>query len=243
MTTLTLTPLIHSFEGEPLLSFSWGGMPCWVARHIGARLGYGDGGKRLPTKIVKEWANEFIYDIDYAVLEGEQLAEFHRGLDAAGVDRIGRGSLCVLFETGIHLVLAKTELPIGRRLRRFLVDHVLPQIARTGRYEASASRVTTEGLLAKKPMVQSLAVRREARLLLQARVRARYVDLCDRRLRVTTLHYMLDALGGLIETEARIAVEVIAAEIATGLRIAGIVAPGPDAPPAANAAINTPVAS
>ena len=44
----------------------------------------------------------------------------------------------MLFESGLHLVLAKTDQPIGRRLRRFLVDEVLPQIARTGAFQPDA---------------------------------------------------------------------------------------------------------
>ena len=41
---------------------------------------------------------------------------------------------------GLHLVLAKTNLPIGKRLRRFLVDEVLPQLVRTGRYAPEAGQ-------------------------------------------------------------------------------------------------------
>ena len=234
---LPLSTHLHDFEGQPLVTLTWDGRPCWVARQIAARIGYGHDGKRLPNKILGDWSGEFIPGHDYALLQGAELQSFHAAVAEAGVSTrgLGRGSLLVLFESGIHLVLAKTDLPVGKRLRRFLVDEVLPQIARTGRYppEAAAPAPTAEAsvlmLFPALAPTPSPAQRREARLSLQARTRARWVDLCDRRLRAGALHRLVDALGDQLDAGARTAIEVVAAEIATGLDLAEIVLPDPGA--------------
>lgn len=170
---LPLTTHAHDFEGAPLLTFILDDRPCWVARHIGARLGYSHGGKRLPNKILGDWAEEFIEGHDYRLLEGAELAAFRASLGK--VDGVpGRGSLLVLFEPGLYLVLAKTELPVGKRLRRFLVDEVLPALARTGTYTVESPE--PEEAPAEAPAL-SLPERREARLLLQAQVRDAWVSI------------------------------------------------------------------
>lgn len=236
---LPLSTHLHEFEGQPLVTLTWEGRPCWVARHIGARLGYSHEGKRLPNKVLGEWADEFIPGHDYALLQGEDLATFHAAVAAAGMPSagLGRGSLLVLFESGLHLVLAKTNLPIGKRLRRFLADEVLPQLARTGRYapEEAPRQPTPEAALRVllvlpdlKPRTPSLSARREARLALQARTRARWVDVCDRRLQVNTLHRLVDQLGEQLDDATRAALEIIAAEVATGLDLVALIAPDPD---------------
>lgn len=238
----TPIPFVHDFEGEPLVTFAWQGRPCWIARHIGARLGYSHEGKRLPNKILGDWADEFLSGHDFVVLTGEDLAAFNAGVAHAQLDgRVGRGSLCLVFEPGLHLVLAKTDLPIGKRLRRFLVDHVLPQIARTGRYTPEAEVKPTppeevERVLMLFPEMKarvsrSLPDRREARLAEQARTRAAWVGLCDRRLRVVTLHRMVDTIGDWLDADTKAALEVLAAEIATGLPLMDLLGDESDVPP------------
>src|SRR5690606_27265982 len=129
----------------------------------------------------------------------------------------------------------KTSKPLGKVLRRFLVDEVLPQLARTGRYAPDAERSPTldvEHVLMLfpefKPRKPALHVRREERLVLQARTRARWVDVCDRRLQVYALHRMVDALGDELTSSARAAVEILAAEIATGLQVRDLLEPEPN---------------
>ena len=350
-----VSPLLLRFEGKPLLTLNWEGKPCWVARHIAACIGYGQAGKRLPNKILHEWADEFLPGNDYVLLEGAALEVLHELVAEAGLPTagLGRGSLLLLFESGLHLVLAKTSQPIGRRLRRFLADQVLPQLARTGAYqperaeghgqaEARASRtappargpstsaqdgvheVDPEGPTLRGPRTWQLhprgpaggrlapsgaplrdpadppphraagvadhaelpprgapgragafadpsaeseglddesidpriglddgplpdphlwavrqlalglgleslrpttAERREDRLLLQARTRARWVDHCDRRMRGAAIARLIDALGPILSGASRSLLEVMAAEEATGVELADLVLP------------------
>lgn len=234
-------PLLQTrFAGRPLNVLSIDGRPAWIARELGAALGYSQVGKRLVSRIRGEWSEEFIPGHDYAFLSGANLAAV-KDVVAADVISPATPSLLVLFEPGLHLALVKTSKPAGRMLRRFIVDEVLPALARTGSYspeeseeeEEEASRPSAlQGVLlllaARQRRQPPLHVQREERMALQARNRAGWVDLCDRRLKVSTLHRMVDAVGAELPDAARAAVEILAAEIATGLPLGGLVSPGPE---------------
>jgi prophage antirepressor-like protein len=233
-TFLTLT---RPFEGKPFTTLTWRNRPAWVARHVGQVLGYSGEGKRLTNKILGDWNPEFQDGRDYAFLEGDELAAF-RAMTADGPEPVSahaRNGLLVLFESGLNLVLLKTRSPIGVRLRRFLADEVLPQLARRGYYVPTTDPDDALGAVDSRhddawtpppgPTIivtatrPSMAERREDRLLLQARTRAAYVDLCDRRFRVAALHRVSDTLRDVLDPGAMIALEVVAGEIATGLSI------------------------
>lgn len=228
-------PLLQArFDGRPLNVLSVDGRPAWIARELGAAIGYQHAGKRLVNRIREEWAPEFIAGHDHAFVSGADLAQL-KGLVQPDVIDPRTANLLVLFEPGVFLVLAKTSKPIGRKLRRFLVDEVMPQLARTGRFSPQEEPLPTpddvERVLVLFPELARRApplhVRREERLALQARTRARWVDVCDRRLQVFTLHRMVDALGDALTDGNRAAVELLAAEIATGLRVRDLLDPQP----------------
>lgn len=235
--TLRQTMFLHDFEGDALVTYTWQGRPCWSARQIGARLGYSHEGKRLPNRILGEWGDEFVPGHDYALLVGDDLSAFNAQILASGLGHgpIGRNKLCLLFEPGLLLVLAKTHLPVGRRLRRFLVDEVLPQIARTGAYQPQTVTPPSHVLML-FPDLQprpSLSDRRESRLGEQVRVRERWIDYCERRLAVFALHRLADELSDVLDANTRRAIEVLAAERATGLPIAELLIDGGEEPPPA----------
>lgn len=237
---MPLHTFVHSFEGRPLVTLTHDGRPCWVARHIGARLGYSHGGKRLPNKILGEWADEFIEDVDYAFLTGDDLSALRAVSGIETVPHHARRGLLILFESGLHLVLVKTRSPLGRLLRRFLVDQVLPQIARTGRFDPFAGAAdpsddepppaASAGLdFGEEPVeepalppVVTLAERREARMLLQATVRERWVDLCDRRLRVAALYRLVEVLGPRLSGDERAVMELLAAQVGSRLPLVAL---------------------
>ncbi len=215
-----MNPLIRldsDFEGKPLTTLTCKGRPSWVARQVGAALGYANAGKRLANKIAGDWADEFIEGHDYLVLRGEDLAAFKelaKDSPVAVSSRVNRG-LLILFETGLHLVLAKTSKPVGKRLRRFLVDEVMPQLLRDGRYDPGR-RVEGDGFVqvevtSTTTLVADPRMERERRL-------ARKLELDDRRFRTRSLQETLDTLSGLgqIDDDVRAAYEVSACEIALG---------------------------
>ncbi len=212
-----LATYINDFEGEPLATVTYKEHLCWVCRQIGRRLGYADG--RLVTLIRREWASEFVEGRDYIILRGDDLAALKAMLGLATSDVPSRTPrLMLLLEPGLHLVLAKTDKPIGQRLRRFLADRVLPQLVRDGCFAPEREVVEGQIVVVAGPPVPSRApaVVREARLDRQAAIRSRWVDLCDRRLQANALLRLTENLGDRIDGDTRAALEVSAAEIATG---------------------------
>ena len=126
--TIGISKITNQFEGKSITTLEYDGRPCWVAREIGAAMGYVDDGKRLVTRIRGEWSSELIVGKDYKLVQGKELAEFRaffKGTDSVPL-KSNRGFI-LLFESGIHLACLKTNKPIGRRLRRFIVDEVLPR--------------------------------------------------------------------------------------------------------------------
>ena len=215
----TLIQLTSDFEGKTLTTLTYKGRPAWVARQIGVALGYANHGKRLVNRITGEWSEEFIRDRDYAVLTGEELAAF-KAMAAGGPvpvsSRTNRG-LLILFESGLHLVLAKTSKPVGRRLRRFLVDEVLPQIARDGRYDPDRKVSGDQVVVVGVDVGVSTSVLLDPREQRERRLAAK-LELEDRKFRAATLQRAvgtLHALGHIDET-LRAAYEVSACEIALG---------------------------
>lgn len=215
----SLATFIHDFEGQPLATLTYKGQPAWIARQIGRRLDYADNGKRLVTLVRREWGSEFVEGRDYVMLSGDDLAALKGMLGLGAQDVPSRApSLMLLLEPGLHLVLVKTDKPIGQRLRQFLSLRVLPQLVRDGRY--APERAVVEGRIVVVASAYanegSPATAREARLSRQAAIRARWVDLLDRRLRANALLRLTEALGDRIDGDTQAALEVSAAEIATG---------------------------
>lgn len=246
-----VTSRLDEYDGVPLLSLTWRGRPCWIARYIGRVLGYGNNGKRLPTKILGEWRREFYPDVDFDLLEGEELKAFQAELIKLGGPRVGQGRLLILFETGMWIALSKSEGQIGLDLRRFLAEQVLPKLAReSGAWRSDAPPPASPPPTASpaapladvlslfpmfEPRIPSLADRREERLADAVRVRERWVEYCDLRLRVFSLVRLADELGRTMDPDARTELEVMIAEMATGLPLLHLFEAPEDPPPPAAA--------
>ncbi|WP_437948702.1 hypothetical protein WME98_50125 [Sorangium sp. So ce296] len=119
------------FEGHELTTYVFRGRVCVIAAQVGKILDYADDGKKLVDVIRDKWGDEFIAGHDFEVLEGDAL----RGFKAAAGDTLpgwvsSTARLMVLYESGFDLVFTKTEKPAGRRLRRLLVDEVIPRLRR-----------------------------------------------------------------------------------------------------------------
>jgi prophage antirepressor-like protein len=201
----------NHFEGYEITTLTYRGKPAWIAREIGEAIGYSNGGKRLATKITGEWAGEFIDGYDHVLLAGKELADFKavfEGTDSVPL-KSNRGAI-LLFESGLYLVITKTNKPAGKRLRRFLAKQVLPQIARDGRY--FPERQVKDGQIGNRNgSVVDPRIAREERL-------ARRLEFEDRKTQTKALKDLVKALreSGNYEENVLIAYEVAAAEAATG---------------------------
>lgn len=152
-----LVTLVREFDGRPVTTFLYRGRPAWVAREVGAALEYADDGKALVAMLTREWADEMKEGSDFVRVDGAELSDLKAllgvGVDGTPTPESESGpisyfspSALVLFEPGLHLALLKTNKPAGKRLRRLLVDEVLPQLARDGRFDP-ARQVDDQGVL------------------------------------------------------------------------------------------------
>lgn len=206
------------FEGRKLTTLELDGRRAWLAREVGEAIGYAQRGKRFATKITGEWSKELQAGRDYQVLTGKELAEFKERLfkGTGAVPLGGNRGLLVLFESGLHLALVKTTKSAGVRLRRFLAEQVLPQLARTGRYEPEAAQ-------------PGLAHQREQRLQQKVDLEARRVEVLERQAAAEALREAVRALYrlGSIDTHTLAAYEVRAAELVTGRDLTPLRPAGP----------------
>lgn len=202
-----LVPRNFDFERSKLTVIRYLGRPAFVARHVGVALGYSHNGKRFASKLTADWADEFIEGTDFAYVTGDALAALKElGERTETVPSKANRGLMVLFESGLHLALAKTHMPAGRRLRRFLVDDVLPQIARDGRY-APDRRVVDGQLVARVELAN--AAERERRLAEQHALKLRRFRVDNLRRTVRMLHTL-----GKIDADVLATYEVLIAEMA-----------------------------
>lgn len=201
----SLQQICSQFEDHTITTLTYQGRPVWIAREIGVVCGYTQGGKRLATLISTEWADEYIEGIDYLLVTGSELAGLSELL-SKGTQHVpfeNRRGLLLLLEPGLYLALVKTRKPIGKRLRRFLVEHVLPQLARDGRYLPEHTAMTES-----EPV--------EPKLL-----DVRRVELEERQFQVSELRTTLANLEqlGCISPEVQAAIQVCTAEVALGTEL------------------------
>ena len=215
--------LTAQFEGHALTTITWNGQPAWIASEVGRALGYTQQGTRLVTAITRDWSEEFIYGHDYLIITGDDLADLKELLEPVADSVPGRtAQLALLLEPGLHLALTKTNKPAGRKLRRFLVDEVLPSIVRGQQaedtYEPDPELVDTPPILVTPRPAPVLAWEHPDPRILRERRLARQVDLNDRKLRSRALRdagLLLHTLGDIDDVElARC--ELAAARIALG---------------------------
>ncbi|MCK6529683.1 hypothetical protein L6R50_19730 [Myxococcota bacterium] len=235
-------PIAHTtteFEGHALVTLVHDGRPCWIARQVGEAIGYALGGRRLVNLIRGEWSAEFEEGKDYDLLTGKALLAV-RALpvnDTGCVSLKSNFGLMVLYESGVHLVATKTRRPAGVRLRRFLADEVLPQLARDGHYSPGrtvrAGRIVARDEAATTPA----PVRQDEDELERLREEraGRELVLQERVFQVGALRQALHAVreAGDVAPAILAAYEVFAAEIALGTSLPDLrpsVPPGWESP-------------
>jgi prophage antirepressor-like protein len=188
--------LTFEFEGYALTQLEVAGRPAWIVREVETALGYTKPGRLVET-LRTRWADELIDGEDYAILEGQALKDAKELIPTLG-NRFAP-SLMVLFEPGLHLVLLKTRMPAGRRMRRFLVTEVLPKLVRgetldtlrERREERLAER--QEAQLAKWSFEQRVAKAEAIRRAVEARQDAGEIDSLEV---AAWMVYLAELVGG-----------------------------------------------
>lgn len=140
-----------SEDVKPLTILRYKDRPVFIAKEVGERLGYAEGA--LPDLIRREWSEDLLESQDYVTLRGEELAEFKELSNDTVYSTVSpdpmlfkTARLTLLFETGINAITLLSKKPEARKLRRYLIEEVLPQLHRTGAY-TPALKVTPQGEL------------------------------------------------------------------------------------------------
>ncbi len=231
---LPLLSFLHPFGDRPLQTLIRGRRPFWVARHLGRHLDTPPGAPPLPHRMLAEWGDAFAHGHDFALVQGGELRELRAAMSAAGLP-VGtgeRGLVLVVYETGLALALDRLGTDAARDLRRFLIDVVLPDVHR------NAPRITISAMAAARP-----AGGHRSRIAPPSRRRpgpavplslrstlARCVDLEDRRFQVDALRRVAEKHGDHLDPGASLALDLVCAEVATGLNLLPLFRPEDDEP-------------
>lgn len=119
------------FEGQRLTKVHMEGRPYWVAREVGAALGYAGEGRNLVDLVTREWCTEFVEGKHFAVLRGKSLKDFKQ---LAGLSGSNTPSIMLLTREGVNLAGIKGDKEKSARLRAFIAEDVLTQIEEHGNY-------------------------------------------------------------------------------------------------------------
>lgn len=136
----TDNPLVRlkaTFEGQEIDVIWLRERPHWLARQVGAALGYAEGGRRFADKMTTDWSDEIAEGDDRILLTGEDLA----ALKALRPDLVDprTPSLLLLTQSGVFAAVMLSRQPLAATFRRWLSREVLPQLAETGTYQLQAS--------------------------------------------------------------------------------------------------------
>jgi len=131
----TLTRIIE-FEGKTITAVYFRDRWVWPAAQVGEVV-Y-ERGRKIVDQIRGGWSGEFEEGTDFLMLANAELAEFQalrNDYTSECSHSRGRGGarfLMVLTAGGIDKALLLSLTEKGRKLRKLLADHVLPQLRATG---------------------------------------------------------------------------------------------------------------
>jgi len=165
----TIDTAVFPQARAPIATVSFDGRPWWIARQVGAALGY----KRpsdFPKLILNRWADRMKPTIHYLLLEGDVLRAFKEAVGKAENSPLGdrqspgglfggrASSLLLLTEAGLYRSILYSKSSVGDALMDFLTLEVLPMIRRCGVYLPSdhplrpvVSRLAGAGFFAPTP--------------------------------------------------------------------------------------------
>lgn len=141
-----------SFSGTSLAVVMRSGEPFWFARQLADVLEYGRGD--AIHKLISDAPDVFVDGEDIITVVGDELREL-KGLDVATTSSGGHKipsnapSVTLLSESGVFMVLLKSNQPKALSFARWLTREVLPQIRKTGSYGSSSAHEDHERRLSR----------------------------------------------------------------------------------------------
>lgn len=243
MTRIAIIEL--DYEGSPLDTLVLpGNRLAWPMHHLGRALGFGPSGRGLLPKVRHEWSDDFLPDLDYTVLRGDEIdaikqwQDTERPMVPANAQR-----LSVMLGTGLRQLLHRCDpeqaKDLGRFLQRqFATSRGLPELdldeigapLAPALHTSPLSRATSSSALKNAiDKIQRLStkakrsgvVSRDQRLMHQNRTRMAEHQLEDRRFQVGMIRQLIEVMDdrAWLDSETRLALEFEACAIATGNRV------------------------
>lgn len=133
----------REFHEQPVVQMTFRGRRCWLLSSIEKAMEYAEGA--LGGLMRDEWSSEFRVGHHFDIVQGVDLQALRANL-AAGSNLVANAigpktrTITVLYTEGVDLAALKTEKPVGRAVRAFLVDNVMQPLRETGRVD-----LTTQG--------------------------------------------------------------------------------------------------
>lgn len=138
-----LTDIVtREFHSLPIVELSFNSRQCWLLSSIEKAMEYADGS--LARLIREEWSSEFHAGHHFDVVQGTELRALKRLLTESNSVSANSRAVTLLYVEGIDLAVIKTEKPIGRAVRAFLVDNVMQPLRETGRVDLRQKTRFTE---------------------------------------------------------------------------------------------------
>ena len=142
-----------NFENKPLTCLTYRGRKAFIAKEIGARLGYSLGGGQLIKKIVSAWDQFFEEGKHYAVLRGADLYDIKKQILKEHPQRkpLKGNQVTVLFEVGVHAVIMRSRTRSAIRLQEYLIEKIDRHLDAAKRKEEEPGKVETTVLPPAEP--------------------------------------------------------------------------------------------
>lgn len=202
-----MSKLTTTFDNVEMVTVEFRGRRVWLARQVGRALGYSDDGKRIARNITADWSDEVRLGEHYEVLSGSDLADFKALVGAKTAPSKSNRAITVLYEPGLHLVLLLTKKATGKRLRKHLAEHVLPQLARDDSY--SPDRKVDGDAIVDRDVKPANDTKSEAAQLAD-------ISLRDRMFQDRVLREAIEASSDYLDGRAVAGLQALRVEIATG---------------------------
>ena len=129
-----LSEHVHTFEQHDVSTVVFHGVPYFRAADITATLGYSNGSQAVRTHVNKDYVKtlaELSSDVSVVLCSSEN----GRNAATPALTKVeGFKSPLFICEYGVHELIMHSKKPEALRFHRWLVEEVLPEIRKTGKY-------------------------------------------------------------------------------------------------------------
>jgi prophage antirepressor-like protein len=185
---ISTEPMAFSFEGHQVCTVMADGTPWFVGRDVCNALGIKNVSRALQTRRIDSKGREYLN------FPENEKADIPLTYISSNGTRQARKTLCVN-EPGLYRLIFQSHKPEAERLKALVFNEVLPQIRKTGKYNAAESRL---GILEEKvdSLLEEKGVRDELDRCKRSKKRATPKD-CEEIRELHKAGYTKKAIAGI----------------------------------------------